>query len=194
MWIRCVNARACTGLALILVLSVLSSCGMGEQAVVEALEVTELVTYWSVEGKRGDKNYIHPILRFRIRNGGEGPADYVQTLAVFRLESSPDDAWGNAYEYSIAGEAIAPGQVSKVITLRSDSTFFSKDEPKKMMENEEWEQVWVEIFLRVGSSDWIPVTKVEVPRRLGAPGVERFLEPPEEDPQEAPQLPEGKSK
>ncbi len=183
MWIKRLNERACAGLALILLLSVSSSCGGGEQAVVEALEVTEMVSYWSVQGKRADKNYIHPIVRFRIRNGGEGQADYIQTMAVFRLESSPGVAWGNAYQYSISGGPIAPGQVSKVITLRSDSTFFSKDEPGKMLENEEWEQVWVEIFFRVGSSDWISMIKEEVPRRLGAPGVERFLEPPEEDPQ-----------
>jgi hypothetical protein len=51
-----------------------------------------------------------------------------------------------------------------------------------MLENERWEQVYVEIFLRVGSSRWQSATKIEVPRRLGAPGVDKFLQPQEEKP------------
>lgn len=155
----------------------LGACGAAEQKAVEALSVENVVAYWAVKGKRGDNNYIRPVVRFKIRNEGDSPVDYVQTMAVFRLESSPDSAWGNAYEYSISNDAIAPGGLSRVITLRCDSTFFSKDEPRRMLDNEKWEQVFVELFLRVGSSSWRSVHKMEVPRRLGAPGVEKFLEP-----------------
>lgn len=181
-WVRRLNKlRGGTGPALVLAVSTcLGSCGAGQETSVKALEVTEIVAYWSVEGKRGDNTYIQPVVRFRVRNGGETETDYIQTMAVFRREGSREVAWGTAYEYSISGEPVASGGVSKVITLRSDSTFFSKDEPKQMLENEEWEQVFVEIFLRVGASTWTPVTELEIPRRLGAPGVERFLEPAEE--------------
>lgn len=157
-----------------------STCGNGEQQAVQALDVDEVVAYWSVEGKRGDNFHIHPVVRFQIRNDGGDDVDYIQTMAVFRLEGSPDEAWGNAYEYSISGDPVPPGGLSRVVTLRCDSTFFSKDQPRTMLENEHWEQVYVEIFLRVGSSRWQSVTKIEVPRRLGAPGVEKFLEPQEE--------------
>jgi hypothetical protein len=158
----------------------LSACGNGEEQAIQSLGAEEVVAYWSVWGKKGDNYHIHPIVRFQIRNNGESDVDYIQTMAVFRLEGSPEEPWGNAYEYSIAGDPIPPGGLSRVVTLRCDSTFFSKDQPRTMLENEQWEQVYVEIFLRVGSSKWQSVTKQEVPRRLGAPGVEKFLEPPEE--------------
>jgi hypothetical protein len=182
IWVR--HANRLRGPALVLaVATCLGSCGAGQEEAVKALEVTETVAYWTVEGKRGEKTYIQPVVRFRVRNGGEAEADYIQAMAVFHREGAPDVAWGNAYEYSISGEPVSPGGLSKVITLRSDSTFFSKDEPKQMLENEEWEQVDVEIFLRVGASTWTKVTEFEVPRRLGAPGVERFLEPAEDEPE-----------
>jgi hypothetical protein len=164
----------------------LGACGVGEQRAVEALGVEELVGYWSVQGKRGDNFYIHPVVRFQIRNNGESDVDYIQTMAVFRLEGSPDSAWGNAFEYSISGDPLPPGELSRMVTLRCDSTFYSKDEPRVMLENEHWEQVFAEIFLRVGSSKWKSVAKMEIPRRLGAPGVEKFLEPTEEEPSKEP--------
>ena len=77
----------------------LNACGSGEDQSVEALGVEEVVGYWSVLGKRGDNFYILPVVRFQIRNDGAGDVDYIQTMAVFRLESSPDAPWGNAYEY-----------------------------------------------------------------------------------------------
>jgi hypothetical protein len=161
-----------------------SACGGGENQVVEALDVEEVLSYWSVQGKRGDNFHLHPVLRFQIRNNGDSEADYIQTMAVFRLEGSPDKAWGNAYEYSISGDPVQPGELSRVVTLRCDSTFYSKDQPRTMLENEHWEQVIAEIFLRVGSSKWQSVEKIEVERRLGAPGVEKFLEPQDEEPPE----------
>jgi hypothetical protein len=149
------------------------------EAAVEALEAENLAAYWTVRDKRGENNYIRPMVRFQIRNGGEREVDYIQTMAVFRLESSPGESWGNAYEYSISGDPIAPGELSRVISLRSDSTFYSKDEPQKMLENEKWEQVTVDVFLRVGRSSWKLAAKMEVPRQLGAPGLDKFLEPSE---------------
>jgi hypothetical protein len=160
-----------------------SACGNGEGQAVQSLDVEEVVGYWSVKEKRGDYFYIRPVVRFQIRNNGASDVDYIQTMAVFRLESSPDNPWGDAFEWSISGDPVPPGGLSRIVTLRcTDSTFYSTDEPRRMLENEQWEQVRAEIFLRVGSSKWKSMTKMEVPRRLGAPGVEKFLEPQDEEP------------
>jgi hypothetical protein len=159
----------------------LGACNGGNEEAVKALDIEEVVAYWTVKEKRGDNNYINPVVRFKIRNNADVAVDYIQTMAVFRLKRSPDNSWGNAYEYSIAGDPVPPGELSRLVTLRCDSTFFSKDEPQKMLENEEWEQVIVEVFLRVGSSSWRSITKMEVPRRIGAPGLEKFLQPSDEE-------------
>ncbi len=171
------------GIAAAALTVVSSACfGPSPDRTVEALEARNATAYWTVRDKRGENNYIRPVVRFQIRNGSERDVDYIQTMAVFHLESSPEESWGNAYEYSISGEPIVPDGLSRIITLRSDSNFFSTDEPRKILKNEEWEQVSVDLFFRVGSSSWKLVTKMEVPRRLGAPGVDKFLEPPEQEP------------
>ena len=173
----------------LLVLLGVAACNAGDKKAVETLEIEEVEAYWSVWGKKGDNNYIVPVVRFKIRNGGESAVDYVQTMAVFRRESRPEEPWGNAFEYALAGDPVPPGGLSREITLKCDSTFFSKDPPHKMLENEQWQQVEVEVIVRVGSSPWKTVVKMEVPRRIGAAGLEKFLEPeePEAGAEEAPQ-------
>ena len=162
----------------VVALCLLAACSdLGKEEAAEALQASEVVSFWTVRGKYGDDTYIRPIVRFRIRNEGSKAVDYIQTMAVFRRASTPDESWGSAFEYSLSGDPVPPGGESRVITLRSDSDYFSKGRPEQMFENEEWEQVSVEIFLKVGPSYWRPVANVEVPRRIGAPGVEKFLVP-----------------
>lgn len=156
----------------------LAACSdLSKEEAAQALQASEVVSFWTVRGKYGDDTYIRPIVRFRIRNEGPKAVDYIQTMAVFRRASTPDESWGSAFEYSLSGDPVPPGGESRVITLRSDTDYFSKDAPEKMFDNEEWEQVRVEVFLKVGPSAWRPVANVEVPKRIGAPGVERFLVP-----------------
>jgi hypothetical protein len=156
----------------------LAACSdLSKEDAAEGLQAAEVVSYWTVRGKFGDDTYIRPIVRFRIRNEGPKAVDYIQTMAVFRRASTPDESWGSAFEYSLSGDPVAPGGESRVITLRSDTDYFSKVAPEQMFDNEEWEQVTVEVFLKVGPSSWKPVAKVEVPKRVGAPGVEKFLQP-----------------
>jgi hypothetical protein len=190
------STRSCDlipqGLAFLVILWV-TACSAADRKAVESLEIEDVEAYWSVWGKKDDNNYINPVVRFKVRNGGESSVDYVQATAVFRRESNPNESWGNAFEYALAGDPISPGGLSREITLKCDSTFFSKDPPRKMLENEHWQQVNVEVFLRVGSSPWKTVTKMEIPRRLGAKGLEKFLEPqePEASPEQAPQGKQG---
>jgi len=151
------------------------------EAKVDALELEEVVAYFAVRGavrgKDGEQyNYIHPVVRFRIKNAGTEEAGYIQAMAVFKRESLPDDPWGNDFLYS-ASKTLAPGAQSGVITMRSDTNFVSKDAPEQMFQNEKWEKISASVFLRVGPSSWKPVLSLEVPKRIGAPGLEKFLEP-----------------
>ena len=148
------------------------------EAKVSALELDEVTAYWAVRGKdREQNNYIHPVVRFRIKNGGTEEAGYIQAMAVFKRESFPDEPWGNDFLYSISETPIAPGGESSVLTMRSDTNFVSKDAPEQMFQNEKWEKISVSVFLRVGPSSWKPALSLEVPKKIGAPGLEKFLEP-----------------
>ena len=164
------------------ILLVLSACtDQNSERAAESLRLTDVASYWSVKGMDVEKNnYIRPVIRFRIVNNFEETVSYTQTMAVFRRESFPEEYWGSDYLYEISPDAIEPGGTSDILTLRCDANFVSKDAPELMFENEKWEQVFVEVFVRVGPSAWKSVSKTEVAKRLGAPGLEKFLNP--EDP------------
>lgn len=154
----------------------LTGCGAHDEEDAKSLEIVEPVAYWSVRGKSGDNNYIRPLVRFKLANRGARPVGYVQTMAVFRRENAPNESWGNAFEYSVTADPIPAGGSSREIALRSDSSYFSKDEPEKMFASKEWEQVEVEIFVKVRASTWTSRGKVDVPQRIGAPGVEAYTD------------------
>jgi len=163
-------------------LAALSSCTDAEsEKILDALTLEDVTAYWAVQGQdREQNNYIQPVIRFRVVNSTEEALDYVQAMAVFRRENLPGEPWGNAFTYSISEEPIPPGETSDLITLRSDASFVSKDTPGQMFQNEKWEEVEAEVFLRVGASGWRSLDLREVPKRIGAPGVEKFLESAEE--------------
>lgn len=169
-------------LFVVLALQSCSACSDAKsEKILRALVLEDVSAYWAIQGQDGEKNnYIHPVVRFRVLNGSDQDLDYVQVMAVFKRENLPDESWGNAFTYSISEEPIPPGDSSDAITLRSDTSFISKDSPRQMFLNEKWEEVEVEIFLRVGPSSWQILETRQVPKHIGAPGLEKFLEPAED--------------
>ena len=183
-WKRRMLMKAVVGCQLfaVLALQFCAACSDAEsEKILRALELEDVAAYWAIQGQDEEKNnYIHPVVRFRVFNGAEQDLDYVQVMAVFKREKLPDEPWGNAFAYSISEEPIPPGATSDAITLRSDTSFISKDSPRQMFLNEKWEEVQVEIFLRVGPSSWQILESRPVPKHIGAPGLEKFLEPAED--------------
>ena len=183
-WKRRMLMKAVVGCQLFatLALQSFSACSDAKsEKILRALELEDVDAYWAIQGQDEEKNnYIHPVVRFRVVNGAEQDLDYVQAMAVFKREKLPDEPWGNAFTYSISDEPIPPGDSSDTITLRSDTSFISKDSPRQMFLNEKWEEVRVEILLRVGPSSWQILESRQVPKHIGAPGLEKFLEPAED--------------
>ena len=147
------------------------------------MALNDLVAYWAVRGRDSEgNNYIRPAVRFRVENTNPEPVEYVQVMSVFRRESAPEEAWGTGYLHSVAEDPLAPGEASGEHTLRADSNYLSQGAPERMFENELWEDVEVEMFVRVGASSWISQGKTVALRRLGPPGVEKYLEPIDDEP------------
>jgi hypothetical protein len=147
------------------------------EAKVSALEAKDVAAYWAIRGKdREGNNFIHPVVRFRVANRASDPVGYVQAMAVFKREKFPDEPWGNDFLYSISDEPIPAGGSSDVLTMRSDTNVISKDAPEQMFQNDKWEDVDVAVFLRVGPSSWKPFLEIGVPKKIGAPGVEKFID------------------
>lgn len=159
-----------------------SSCSdSASEETLASLTLDDVAAYWAIQGQDDEKNnFIQPIIRFRVVNGAQRDLDYVQAMAVFTRENFPGEPWGNAFTYSISEEPIPPGESSDIIVMRSDTSFISKDSPEQMFRNEKWEDVEVEVFLKVGPSRWEGLDVRRVPKQIGAPGLEKFLQPVED--------------
>ena len=168
----------CQFLAGCLLLPSIACTDAESELLLEGLRLEDVASYWAVRGKDEEgNNYIHPVVRFRVINGAEQEVGYIQALAVFKREPLLEEPWGNAFTYSISEEPLKPGAASDVITLRSDKNVISKDAPEQMFLNEKWEEVVVQVFVRVGPSSWRSLDERRVPRQIGAPGLEKFLNP-----------------
>lgn len=165
-------------------LAVMGGLGCASDGSVHQLEITDVSGYWAVRGEMGDHHYVYPVVRFRVANDGPEPVDYVQAMAVYRQESEPEIIWTSVYQYSIAGQPLEPGESSPLVSLPADTHYYSQDEPEQMLTSDAWDPVRAEIFLRVGGNAWQRVETVEVEDRIGAPGVDQFIEPsaPSEEP------------
>jgi hypothetical protein len=141
-------------LAVIAVLVLVGACtSIASNEKVEALELAEVSGYWAVRGKVGERNYIHPVVRFRVRNTSSDEVDHVQAMAIFRQTSEPEIVWTSVYKYSIAGKPLSPGETSPLVFLAADTHYYSTDPSEQMLGSEDWIPVTAEIFLKVGGSD-----------------------------------------
>ncbi len=184
------HAVLCQFLAGVLLVSTVSCTDAESEALLASLRLEDFASYFAVIGKDEEgNNFIRPVVRFRVLNGAEQEVGYIQAMAVFKRELLLDEPWGNAFTYSVSEEPIKPGEASDLVTLRSDRNVISKDSPQQMFVNEKWEEVSVEIFVRVGPSSWQSLGQMQVPKKIGAPGIEKFLSPDTtEDPAVLPNL------
>ena len=180
----------CQFLAGVLLVSAVSCSDAEGEALLQSLRLKDFASYFVVIGKDEEGyNFIRPVVRFRVMNGGEQEVGYIQAMAVFKRELFPEESWGNAFTYSVSEEPIKPGEASDLVTLRSDKNVISKDAPEQMFVNEKWEEFTVEIFVRVSASRWAWFGQMQVPKKIGAPGLEKFLSPDTtEDPAVSPNL------
>lgn len=142
------------------------------------LEVRGVETYWTVDPSRGTTNYLAPAVRFEVVNRTAEPTRSIQATATFRRTNEPHLTWGSAWEQvTPAGQPLAPGE-SRLVLLKSDARYFSEGPPESFFAHEQFQDVKVEVFLRVGSSGWSQFSVVDVERRLGSRSVEPITSAP----------------
>ncbi|HEY7513660.1 MAG TPA: hypothetical protein VIC87_04255 [Vicinamibacteria bacterium] len=141
------------------------------------LDLTDLETYWVVDPRVGNTEYIAPAARFRVRNKSNEPRGAVEATATFRRVGEEDKSWGSAWErLAPAGKPLAPGQQVTVV-LQSDGRYFSTGSPQSMFEHALFRDATVEIFLRVGRSGWVKFAAADVERRIGSRTLEASPSP-----------------
>ncbi len=142
----------------------------------QELDISGIETYWAVARSIGDTHYIAPVVRFHLRNKGTREHRSIQATGTFRRVGE-ETTWGSAWEQvNTGGEPFRPGQETEV-TLMSDAHYTSPDPPEMMLENAQFKDARVDVFVRVGSSQWVKMAETQIERRIGSHVVDEIVAP-----------------
>jgi hypothetical protein len=166
------SSRA-AGVAVVALLAV-AACTSHDPA--KELEVFDIQTYWIVDSPRGSENYIAPAVRFHLRNVGSSPLGSIDARARFP-GTDPQEPWGSIQvQVTSWRKPLEPGE-DTVVTVRSVGRYHAAADPQDMLRSPGFKDPRAEIFVRIGNSNWAELGEAVVERRIGAPGVEKLLNP-----------------
>ena len=148
----------------------LSACQRHDPA--KELTLSGLQTYWIVDSPQQGQNFVAPAVRFRLKNVGPGTLGSVQARARFPAPDQGDEVWGSIQEQvSTWSRPLERGR-EVVVTVRSAGRYHAPANPEDILRSPAFKDPRVEVFVRIGSSNWAMLAEGPVTRRIGAPGVE----------------------
>lgn len=152
---------ACVALAAALSVS----CG-ASQAAIAALEPIDVITGWYDAGIiEGQKNKLVPSVTLKLRNKSDEPVRSIQINAIFRRVGEPE-MWGEYFGWAIRGEPLEAGASTNTLVMRS-ALGYTGDQPRmQMLQNREFVDAKVEIYLKQGSRVWAKLAEYPIQRQL----------------------------
>jgi hypothetical protein len=155
------------GLVLVAAL-VLSSAGCSGTSVeaVAALEPVDVVTGWFDDGiVEGGKNKLVPSVSMKFRNKASTPVASIQINAIFKRVGEKE-MWGEYFGWAVPKQGLAPGAETNNMVMRSGLGYTGVQPRMQMLQNKEFVDAKVEIFLKQGSKVWAKLAEYPIDRQL----------------------------
>src|SRR5918993_50157 len=141
------------------------SCGASEAAVA-ALEPVDVVTGWFDDGiVEGGKNKLVPSVTLKLRNKSDEPIRSIQINAIFRRVGE-QEMWGEYFGWAIRSEPLAAGATTNTLVMRSALGYTGEQPRMQMLQNREFVDAKVEIYLKQGSRVWAKLAEYPIQRQL----------------------------
>jgi hypothetical protein len=151
------------GIALAALLSI--SCGASEDAVA-ALEPLDVVTGWFDAGiLEGGKNKLVPSVSLKLRNRSDASIRSVQINAIFRRVGE-QEMWGEYFGWAIPRQPLPAGATTNPLVMRSTLGYTGEQPRMQMLQNREFVDAKVEIYLKQGSRVWAKLAEYPIQRQL----------------------------
>ena len=155
------------GLAVVALLALFSSnCGSSVEAVA-ALEPVDVVTGWFDDGiVEGQKNKLVPSVTLKLRNKSGDELKSIQINAIFKRVGE-QEMWGEYFGWAIPrNPALAAGAETAPMVMRSALGYTGTQPRMQMLQNKEFVDAKVEIFLKQGSKVWAKLAEYPIQRQL----------------------------
>jgi predicted transglutaminase-like cysteine proteinase len=152
--------------AVVLATLVSASCAASVDAVA-ALEPIDVMTGWYDDGiVEGGKNKLVPSVSMKLRNKGDKELSSVQINAIFRRVGE-QEMWGEYFGWAIPRTApLAPGAETKPLVMRSTLGYTGEQPRMQMLQNKEFVDAKVEIYLKQGSKVLAKLAEYPIQRQL----------------------------
>ena len=142
-----------------------ASCGASEAAIA-ALEPVDVVTGWFDDGiVEGGKNKLVPSVSLKLRNKSDQPIRSIQINAIFRRVGE-QEMWGEYFGWAIPREPLPAGATSNTLVMRSALGYTGEQPRMQMLQNREFIDAKVEIYLKQGSRVWAKLAEYPIQRQL----------------------------
>lgn len=153
-------------LAALLVLPVaLAACNRGVDPTT-VLEAQDIVTGWYDVGiVDGQMNKLVPSISLKLRNTSDASLRSIQINAIFKRVGEKE-MWGEHYGWAVQREPLAAGASTRELVLRSELGYTGEQPRLQMLQNREFVDATVEIFLRQGSRVWAKLAEFPISRQL----------------------------
>jgi hypothetical protein len=162
---RPLTARVAAGLLCALFAGAHTACRPSPDPV-GTLEPVEVITGWFDAGiVPGQKNKLVPSVSLKLRNKASDPISSVQINAIFRRVNEPE-MWGEHFGWAVQKTPLTPGQQTEALVLRSSLGYTGEQPRMQMLQNSQFVDAKVEIFLKSGSRPWAKLAEYPIQRQL----------------------------
>jgi hypothetical protein len=150
----------------VLVAFALAAVGCGDTVdLTTGLELQEVTTGWVDTGMVNGQNKLVPSVTFKIKNDSDEPLPVLQANVLFR-RATEDTEWGSGFVTVSGSEGLAPGATSQPLTVNSQLGYTGTEPRQQMLENSQFVDARVQLFVKYASTQWVKVGEYPVARRL----------------------------
>ena len=151
-----------------LVVSFSSSCmkSMTPEELKASLEVVNVETKWvsKVYKPWPPKLILVPVISFQVKNISNKPLNYMNFNGIFKFKDQVDN-FGDNFLAAIRKEPVLPGQLSKVITLKSNFGVEGRN-LASFKDNPEWKPVICRLFVQSKGSIHVLLGEYDISRTI----------------------------
>ena len=145
----------------------LSSCkGLSPEELKGSLEIVEMSSKWVAKTYQPwpPKLVLVPTVSFRVKNISGKPLNYLNFNAIFKFRDDLENL-GDNFLAAIRKEPIPPGEMSQVITLKSN---FGVEGTSlaKFQDNPNWKTVICKLFVQSKGSIHVLLGEYEVSKEI----------------------------
>lgn len=133
---------------------------------VSVLQPTDVITGWYDTGiVEGNLNKLVPSISLRLKNASDQPIRSVQINAIFKRVNETE-MWGEHFGWAVQRQQLPPGETTPDLVLRSGLGYTGEQPRTQMLQNREFVDAKVEIFLKQGSRVWAKLAEFPIERQL----------------------------